>query len=600
MEILAFDQNGREIKPFGAIPSGSELVFRILLLSTNAPASFFLSISLEGGPNWRIPGRIDENRNYCDFPWKAEIIGLYFIHVEAGDGIGSGLVVSDTEQVTVYRDCFETPDWMKHGVMYQIFPDRFAKCKSYQAPPMTKNHRLRSDWGGTPDHGPDENGIVWNKDFFGGNLKGIEAELPYLQELGVTVIYLNPIFEAFSNHRYDTGNYKKIDPLLGTEADFRDLCQSAKQRGIRIILDGVFSHTGSDSVYFNKEGSYPEPGAYQSRNSPYYNWYTFQQYPDHYDCWWGIKTLPNVDELEPSYLDFILREEDSVVKHWLRCGASGFRLDVADELPDDFLDEMRIAVKSVDQDAVIIGEVWEDASNKISYGYRRRYLQGDQLDSVMNYPWKDAIIRYLTVDWDGVGLSKRIESIWKNYPDPAFRSLMNIVGTHDTARILTVLSGNPKNYELGRQRLFLALLLWAFLPGIPCIYYGDEIGMEGEQDPFNRRCFDPDHAKLEISQFYKRILQFRKNIPILGDLEFKPMAARGGYYAFARTLQGSGDRLIVAVNAGMSAEHLALNLSAGEKIADFVISGDVRFSSKNEFSLAGNSGIAVHLKVTPS
>ncbi len=214
---------------------------------------------------------------------------------------------------------FECPLWLKEGLMYQIFPDRFARSRDYIPPAQNKEFTLRADWGGTPCQGPGESGF-WNDEFFGGNLRGIVEKLPYLAELGVTVIYLNPIFEAFSNHRYDTADYTKIDPLLGTEEDFVMLCREAKALGIRIILDGVFNHTGSDSIYFNKYGRFPGLGAYQSQDSPYYSWFDFSNWPDEYASWWGIDSLPGVIETTDSYMDFILRNEDSVVRRWLRLG----------------------------------------------------------------------------------------------------------------------------------------------------------------------------------------------------------------------------------------------------------------------------------------
>ena len=191
----------------------------------------------------------------------------------------------------------------------------------------------------------------------------------------IICLYLNPIFEAHSNHRYNTADYRKIDPLLGTEEDFVELCAKAKAVGISVILDGVFSHTGSDSLYFNRNGRYGEhSGAYRDPDSPYREWYSFRRYPDDYESWWGFRTLPNVRETYPSYLDFICNPNTGVLAKWLSLGASGFRLDVADELPDAFLDRVYQTVKSFGEDKVVIGEVWEDASNKISYGNRRHYL----------------------------------------------------------------------------------------------------------------------------------------------------------------------------------------------------------------------------------
>lgn len=491
---------------------------------------------------------------------------------------------------------FRCPTWLSTGVMYQIFPDRFARGNDYDPPKMNKEYKLRDDWGGTPEHLPDADGVVQNNDFFGGNLAGIAERLPYLADLGVTVIYLNPIFEAYSNHRYDTADYMTIDPLLGSEEDFVNLCKSAKKVGIRILLDGVFNHTGSDSLYFNKKGRYPGLGAYQSKESPYFSWFRFLDYPDRYESWWGIDTLPSLYEDEPSYMDYILRNEDSVIRHWLRCGASGYRLDVVDELPDVFLDTLRIVVKSVDEDAAIIGEVWEDASTKISYGQKRRYLDGRQLDSVMNYPLRTGILDFLKSRSSGTEFATLIDQLKSNYPETVFYGLMNFLSTHDTPRILTVVS-EGETQEEGTQILFLALLLWAFLPGIPCIYYGDEIGMAGGKDPFNRACFQPELADRAIQVFYKRILSFRRQTEETEGFVFQSYRsgnAGEGFFSFHR--EGSHCRLLAGVNAGDEPVLLPLDLKKGETIGDFIICGDVSFSDLSTYRIGRRSGIVVRIE----
>ena len=486
---------------------------------------------------------------------------------------------------------FRCPSWLSGGLMYQIFPDRFARDKDYVPPPMTKEYILREDWGGEPNSKPDEKGIIRNNDFFGGNLRGIIQKLPYLQELGVTVIYLNPIFEAYSNHRYDTADYKKIDPLLGSEADLCLLCKAAKEKGIRILLDGVFNHTGNDSVYFNQYGRYPELGAWQSKESPYYKWYRFTDYPEKYEAWWGISILPSIHEEEPSYLDYIIRDEDSVIRHWLRCGISGYRLDVVDELPDLFLDELRIAVKSLDEDAAIIGEVWEDASTKVSYGKKRRYLQGDQLDSVMNYPLRTAILRFLGEDGNAEAIAKEIETLHRHYPKTVFYGLMNLLGTHDTPRILTIFREGGNEAE-AQKKLFASLFLWGYMPGIPCIYYGDEIGMTGGRDPANRRCFQEEKADPEISAFYKKFLKFRQNVSAfepVGSMEFQTGLAEKNLYSFHR--KGEQARLLIAVNSGEQTGLLPLQLEPDERLEDFFLAGDVRFADLSTFTLKGTAAV---------
>ena len=337
-------------------------------------------------------------------------------------------------QLTVYNEDFKTPDWIKGGAFYHIFVDRFYRGGSGVP---ARSSVKPNDWGGVPAYLPDSDGEVKNNDFFGGNLKGVELKLPYFKSLGVSCIYLSPIFQAASNHKYDTGDYEKIDPAFGTQADFVRLCLTAGEMGIRVICDGVFSHTGSDSRYFNKEGRYPDQGAWQSADSPFYPWYRFTQYPGKYECWWGVPTLPQLNKEEPSYRRFICGP-DGVARKWLRTGASGWRLDVADELPDSFIEELRAAIKAEEPDALIVGEVWEDASNKISYGRRKKYLLGAQLDSVMNYPLRQAIIRFVRDGESGV-LRETVENEWELYPKPVIHCLMNLLGSHDTPRIMTIL-----------------------------------------------------------------------------------------------------------------------------------------------------------------
>ena len=404
-----FNSRSRKYRdPLGAVGDGTSIHFRITLPRELSCSAAHLVMQREGGQTQVLDmfwcGMNGNNQEWWECHFTPEVPGLYFYHFEihtqrgsqriskgfAGDGIFGG---NNQWQLTVYDKNFQTPDWLEGGVMYQIFPDRFYNSGQPKTA-VPSDRRLHSQWMEQPDWAPNAQGKITNTDFFGGDLHGIEEKLPYLKSLGVTCLYLNPIFESHSNHRYDTADYSKVDPLLGTEEDFSSLCAAAKKLGIRVVIDGVFSHTGSDSVYFNREGRYPTPGAYRSQESPYYPWYTFHPWPDSYDCWWNFDTLPNVKETDPSYNTYINGEE-GIVRKWLRAGASGWRLDVADELPDAFLDQLTAAAKKEKPDALVLGEVWEDASNKTSYGIRRRYLLGKQLDTVMNYPFRDAILGFL-------------------------------------------------------------------------------------------------------------------------------------------------------------------------------------------------------------
>lgn len=467
----------------------------------------------------------------------------------------------DLFQLTVYDEKFTTPDFLKGGIMYQIFPDRFCKSgKQHEGVPSDR--WLRDDWGGTPFYRPDENGHVWNNDYFGGDLEGIRSKLPYLRELGVTCIYLNPIFEAHENHRYNTANYRRVDPLLGTNEDFAQLCADAKKLGISVILDGVFSHTGADSIYFNKFNRYDTQGAYNSKESPYYNWYSFSQYPDVYESWWGITTLPNVNENHHDYTDYICGK-GGVLEYWLEQGAAGFRLDVADELPDAFLDKLHRCVKNFDANRIIIGEVWEDASNKEAYGVKRRYLMGDQLDSVMNYPFRSAIMQFMA-GMNPEDFRIAITTILENYPKPVVDVLMNFVSTHDIERAITVLGGESyagkskewaaerylthEEYCRGKQKLQCAMVLQFFLPGVPSIYYGDEAGLQGYGDPFNRRCYPWGNEDQELIAFTKRLGEIRRKHDVFAEGRLRFLHMDQDAIVFARYDVITKEAVVIALN----------------------------------------------------
>ena len=516
------------------------------------------------------------------FGWTISIkiheIGLYYysFYIENNGYVACGKLeqgtLSDNDTrflLTVYGKDYKTPEWFKGGVMYQIFPDRFCRQGSM---PDIKGRINREDWGGIPSYKPNERGKVLNNDFFGGNFKGIQSKLPYLKNLGVTVIYCNPIFEAASNHRYDTSDYMKIDPMLGNEQDFKEFVEAAEKQGIRVILDGVFNHTGDDSVYFNKYGNYPSIGAYQSKDSPYYNWYSFQEFPNKYSSWWGIDILPETNESSKEYQEFIFGK-DGVLKKWLTFGIGGYRLDVADELPDFFLKNLRKSVKESNENAIIIGEVWEDASNKIAYSKRREYLQGYELDSVMNYPLKDAIIQYVQSGY-AEGLLQTVYALINHYPKMTVDCLMNILGTHDTARILTVLGGiycnskdemacdwatlNETAKKGAIQKLKLAAVLQYTMPGVPCLYYSDENGMEGHIDPFCRKCFDWDHLNEDLIGFYSKLGNIRKNYQtIFKDGEFEAVECNDGFLLYKRVKDES--EIYIYTNVSSKARVLKLD-----------------------------------------
>lgn len=491
----------------------------------------------------------------CEF--TAEECGLYFywFYVTKEDGgfrlfrqgSGTNMEAGEKWQLSIIPADFTTPDYAKGAVMYQIMPDRFYRHGNCDLTDKLRPFTIHENWYDTPEFRPDEHGIVWNKDFFGGNFAGIREKLPYLQDLGVNILYLNPIFMAFSNHRYDTADYKRPDPMLGTEEDFRDLCDEAHRRGMRVILDGVYSHTGSNSVYFDANRVFGT-GAVSNPDSPYRNWYRFSRYPDQYEAWWGIQTLPCVDELEQSYVNYIIDDEDSVVAHWMALGADGFRLDVADELPDEFILRLKNRIRAINPNALLLGEVWEDASNKRAYSVSRRYFVDGELDSVMNYPWRTAIINFAVGLDDGANLGEAIMTLAENYPPQVLACVMNHMGTHDTARILTVLSGameptkearaerclTAQERELAVSRLKLAAFLQFTLPGMPSIYYGDEVGMEGFEDPFCRRCYPWGREDISLREFFRELCRLKNAHAVLREGDVRVTQAGEGRIAFTR------------------------------------------------------------------
>ncbi len=502
--------------------------------------------------------------------------GLFYYHVVAdtvygrlyshGNDISEYAWLSDNPlyadayQLLIYKDDYKTPDFLKRGVMYQIFVDRFFRGGNA---PARVDAEMAESWDAEIAQYPAYPGApLKNNLFYGGDLDGVKEKLPYLQSLGVTVIYLCPIFEAYSNHKYDTADYMQVDPMFGGREALDRLLSEARKYNIRILLDGVFNHTGAISRYFNMDGRYDSVGAYQSKNSPYYPWYRFINHPDEYTCWWGVKILPSVDSSNESYRQFIAGE-GGVADTYLQAGVSGYRLDVADELNELLLKELRIRVKAASADNALIGEVWEDASNKIAYDKRRRYFRGEELDSVMNYPLKNAIIDFL-MQKNAQAFSNTTRSIYAHYPRFVSESLMNLLGTHDTERILSVLGGQningltyeqmkdlrlaPGDRELAIRRLQLAYAILITMPGIPCVYYGDEVGMEGAKDPFNRRTYPWEHEDKWLLSFYQTMGRIRdEQADVLMHGYYRVLYANGPHLVYVR--EEECGCILVALNA---------------------------------------------------
>ncbi len=452
-------------------------------------------------------------------------------------------------QVTVHAPGFFTPAWYQKAVVYQVFVERFFNGYGEMVLNPKKNSLIHAHWDNDPVYIRDiETGRVIRWDFFGGNLEGVRQKLSYLKSLGIGAIYFNPIFEAPSNHKYDTADYHSIDPMYGTEEQFQALCDEARQMGIQVILDGVFSHTGSDSIYFNRDGNYNSLGAYQSQASPYYEWYRFSHHPHDYDSWWDIETLPNVNELEPSYQDFILFNEDSVIQYWQRKGAKGWRLDVVDELPGVFVKNLRRIMKALDPDSILVGEVWEDASNKISYNERREYLLGEELDSTMNYPFRRILLDFFQGKKDARETHMALMSLYENYPREHFYSALNLTGTHDVARILTEMGENlPENLDwrqksqIPQERLRL-FSLWQFaFPGVPSVYYGDEAGLEGGIDPENRKTYPWGRENKELLDWFHTVIALRNHYDVLQTGSWQTLYAQGHVYGFVRLIESERD-----------------------------------------------------------
>lgn len=572
--------------PVGAVAAGTSVHFRLRLPRHFGVRAAFLLVYAANMPTRRDgmfwAGQPDGGTEWweCDFAPADAGIYRYGFELTKDDGTAFLVALADGTadvwrkpgalwQLTCFEKDFKTPDWAAGGIMYQIFPDRFF-CSGKPKTDVPADRILRDDWGGQPVWQPDAAGKVRNNDYFGGDLDGITVKLDYLASLGVTCLYLNPVFEAHSNHRYDTADYETIDPLLGDETAFSTLMREAKKRGMRVLLDGVFSHTGADSKYFNREGRYGDGGAYRDVASPYYPWYHFDRWPEQYASWWGFDTLPELDEMTPSFVAYITGD-DGIVRQRIRKGAGGWRLDVADELPDGFLYALRRAVKAEDPDALLLGEVWEDASCKESYGHLRPYLLGKQLDSVMNYPFRDAIFRYMN-GGGSTEFANAVERIAENYPPQVLRLLMNHIGTHDTERALTVLAGEPSagrgrhwqaqhhlsaaERESGVRRLRLATLLQFCLPGVPCIYYGDEAGMEGYRDPFNRGCYPWGNEDTALIEWYKTLGAVRRGCAALKEGSFAAVRGNEDIACFVRA--DETETLLCAVNRAWQPAGLAL------------------------------------------
>ena len=580
---VAKSVDGKDKTKFGAFRQNETVTFSVFLPRTIGAISIIMHLSEDGGEDREIKLDfkqtklgIDEYDVNLDLSALCESDGLFYYFFELGCGEKRSYISSinnvDCEiterpdnpfRLLVYDNQFQTPRCYYGKTVYHIFVDRFFKgSKETQ---IRSDAVINSDWdNGIPQYASVSGDTLSNNVFFGGTLYGVIEKLPYIKSLGADVIYLSPIFEARSNHKYDTGDYEHIDVMFGGDDAFSELITTAKESGIKVILDGVFNHSGDDSVYFDKYGRYGNKGAYGDINSPYAAWYSFKKHPDEYECWWGIDIHPRLNHSNDNCRNFFVGK-NGITANYVKQGIGGWRLDVADELSDLFLDNLRESVKCADPDAIIIGEVWENAADKIAYGKRRRYLRGKQLDSVMNYPLRSAVIDFLRYR-DAKILSDTLIEIYSSYPKCVCDCLLNILGTHDTERILTVLGGicdeealsdghsndelsemhlSEKSKKEAKALLKLAAVVQFTSYGIPSVFYGDEAGLEGYHDPFCRKTFPWGREDTELLQFYKKLGDIRKNERALCDGEFTHMLSDDGLIVYKR---GEENGLIIVVN----------------------------------------------------
>lgn len=491
---------------------------------------------------------------------------------------------------------FKTPEWAKSGIIYHILVDRYIRdCNVPIVPnlPHTVDRILHNDWNELPNWLPDENGEVKNNDFFAGNLKGIQSRLKYLNSLGVTIIYLSPVCESQSNHRYDTGDYEKVDPYLGSNEDLKNLCESAHKLGIKVILDAVFNHTGNYSRYFNSDGRYDSIGASIGPESPYYDWY--KKWQGSFLYWWDFKNLPVIEADNEEWQKFLF-SVGGVIDKWFELGIDGLRLDVADELPDYFLKKIRDTVLRNKKDAFIIGEVWENAATKEKDGNTRNYLLGHSLDTVMNYPWTDAILRYVRFG-DTQKLQSVVMEILNDYPRDSIFSVMNALSTHDITRAITTLGGNGieqnrewiwdvpdlgdvgknrqwqfdngklegKNYKEAKKKFKIATIIQYFLPGNVSIFYGDEVGLYGYKDPFNRKTYPWNHRDKELLRFFRSLGKIRTKYHFLKDADFEFIRLDEEILVFER--KGNENSMYIIVNRSKNTHKIEVpNIKHKEQI----------------------------------
>ncbi len=602
---------GKDRSSVSAFPCGTNITFTVETPRVLGASAVVLRIAKDGERDRDVPLDFIENRRGVDV--YETVLDTAAICATEENGLfyyeflflrGFDTLFTDTHNfvdytladnsagrfiLLVHKQDYTAPDWFGGRIMYHIFVDRFAKGD--KKCPVREDAILNEDWENGIMQYPEKAGDkLANNMFFGGTLWGVAEKLDYLKSLGVGVVYLSPIFEAYSNHKYDTGNYLKVDEMFGGDEAFEHLLKKAAELDIKIILDGVFNHTGDDSIYFDKYGRYGNTGAYSDATSVYRNWYRFRRYPDEYEDWWGIKILPKLNHTVEDCRRYFTGN-DGVCEKYVKMGIGGWRLDVADELSDEFLDELRSTVKSAsDGNAIIIGEVWENAAEKISYSRRRRYLRGDQLDSVMNYPLRNGILDLL-IYCDASLLGDVLKSIYASYPKCVCDSLMNVLGTHDTERILTMLGDrgrdvsdisnkefstmrlDAKSRKRGIELLKLASVIQYTVYGVPSVFYGDEAGVEGYSDPFCRRTYPWGRENKELLAHYRKLGRIRTENRVFAKGEFAVELCEGAVIVYSR--YDENGKITVAVNASDKPYKYALGKKACDLLTGNSYNGEI-------------------------
>jgi cyclomaltodextrinase len=580
--------------PFGAAPKGSHVTLRLRTAHSGASsvtlyvnfmrAEDFDQARSSSAGHLALKRVTSSNKKFDTWQtaFTPQKVGIYLYRFQVKVGAASVWYSNNEAQyggiglaykkkpdqwfrLTSYDPAFVAPSWASNAVIYQIFPDRF-----FNGDRANDQSGMQAPYAGTESfcalqvHTNESDTPNNNCDFFGGDLQGVIDKLPYLSGLGVNTLYLNPIFLSPSNHKYDTADYYTIDPRFGTQETFNKLVGAAHAAHMHLILDGVFNHTSTDSVYFNKFGHFPSVGASQSHNSPYYSFYHFTSWPSTYDTFFDVRTLPQLSEND-AVKDFIYRLQDAVAPHWLGLGADGWRLDAAHLKSHAWWQDFRSATKARYPDDMLICECDLAPRDAVPW------LLGNEVDGTMNYRWRQSVLQFFTSPpslSSGRSVTtfyKQLNSMLEEYPRPAIYSSMNLVDSHDTDRITSVV-GESRSLQ---KQIATFQMTWL---GAPTIYYGDEAGLTGaDTDPQRRRFFPWNTPDTALQDFYKRVIGVRNANPALRDGSISPVLLdnRNRVFGFMRT--DARQHVVVAVNGNPATHGVTLALPAipnGTRLTD--------------------------------